>query len=60
MFIERDGTVHRWHVTHWIYSGTEIKDMLEKVGFSDVKIYGALDGRPYDNEAEKLVVVATK
>ncbi|MFX1579031.1 MAG: class I SAM-dependent methyltransferase [Promethearchaeota archaeon] len=59
-FIERDGTVHRWHVTHWIYSGTEIKDMLEKVGFSDVKIYGALDGRPYDNEAEKLVVVATK
>jgi len=60
IFVERDGTVHRWDVTHWIYSGTEIKEMLEKVGFSDVKVFGALDGRPYDNEATRLVVVATK
>jgi SAM-dependent methyltransferase len=60
VFIERDGTVHRWDVTHWIYSGTEIKEMLESVGFSDVKVYGGLDGRDYDNEAERLVVIATK
>jgi SAM-dependent methyltransferase len=59
-FIERDGTVHRWNVIHWIYSGAEIKEMLESVGFSDVRIFGALDGRAYDNEADKLVVVATK
>ena len=59
-FIERDGTVNRWHVTHWIYSGKEIKEMLEQVGFSDVKVYGALDGRAYDNEAERLIVIATK
>jgi SAM-dependent methyltransferase len=59
-FIERDGTVHKWNVTHWIYSGAEIKDMLESVGFTDVKVYGALDGRAYDNEAERMVVVATK
>ncbi len=60
IFIERNGTVHRWDVTHWIYSGSEIKEMLEKVGFSDIKVYGNLDGRPYDNEATRLVVVATK
>lgn len=59
-FIERNGSVHRWDVTHWIYSGAEIKDMLESVGFSDVQVYGALDGRAYDNEADRLVVVATK
>lgn len=60
IFIERNGTVHRWDVTHWIYSGSEIKEMLEKVGFSDIKVYGDLDGRPYDNEATRLLVVATK
>jgi SAM-dependent methyltransferase len=60
IFIERNGTVHRWDVIHWIYSGAEIRAMLESVGFSDVKIYGGLDGRAYDNEAERLVVVATK
>ncbi|MFX1484511.1 MAG: class I SAM-dependent methyltransferase [Promethearchaeota archaeon] len=60
IFVERDGTVHRYDVIHWIYSGAEIKEMIEKVGFSDVKIYGGLDGRAYDNEAVRLVVVATK
>jgi hypothetical protein len=60
IFIERNGTVHRWDVTHWIYSGSEIKEMLEKVGFSDVQVFGGLDGAPYDNEATRLVVVATK
>ncbi|MFW9769603.1 MAG: class I SAM-dependent methyltransferase [Candidatus Thorarchaeota archaeon] len=60
IFIERNGTTHRYNVTHWIYSGVEIREMLESVGFTDVKVYGGLDGRPYDNEAERLVVVATK
>ncbi|MFW9868718.1 MAG: class I SAM-dependent methyltransferase [Candidatus Thorarchaeota archaeon] len=60
IFVERDGTVHRYDVIHWIYSGAEIKEMMEKVGFSDIKIYGGLDGRVYDNEAVRLIVVATK
>jgi len=59
-FIERDGKVHKWEVIHWIYSGAEIREMLESVGFSDIKIYGALDGRDYDNEADRLIVIATK
>jgi len=60
IFIERDGTVHRWNVVHWIYSAVEIREMLESVGFSDIKIFGGLDGRDFDNEAERLVVIATK
>jgi SAM-dependent methyltransferase len=60
IFVERDGTVHRWDVIHWIYSGSEINEMLESVGFSDVRVFGGLDGGPYDNEATRLVVVATK
>ena len=60
IFIRNNGDVHRWDVIHWIYSGVEIKEMLEDVGFSDVRVYGALDGRDYDNEATRLVAVATK
>lgn len=60
IFIQKDGAVRRWDVLHWIYSGAEIKDMLESVGFSDVKVFGALDGRDYDNEADRLVAIATK
>ncbi len=60
IFIERNGKVHRWDVIHWIYSGSEIKEMLEKVGFSNVEVFGGLDGGPYDNEATRLVVVAIK
>jgi len=29
-------------------------------GFRKVTLYGALDGRPYDADAERLVVVAVK
>lgn len=60
IFVERDGTIHRYDVIHWIYSGAEIKEMMENVGFSDIKVFGGLDGRAYDNEAVRLVVVATK
>ncbi|MHA3963304.1 MAG: class I SAM-dependent methyltransferase [Candidatus Thorarchaeota archaeon SMTZ1-45] len=60
IFIERNGSINKWDVTHWIYSATEIKKMFEDVGFSDVKIYGGLDGREYDNEATRLVVIGTK
>ncbi len=60
IFIERDGSVNKWDVTHWIYSASEIRKMLEDVGFSEVKVYGGLDGRNYDNEATRLIVIATK
>ncbi len=60
IFIEHNGSVHRWNVTHWLYSGNEIKQMLYSVGFSEVIIYGGLDGRDYDNEATRLVAIATK
>ncbi|MFX1483653.1 MAG: class I SAM-dependent methyltransferase [Promethearchaeota archaeon] len=60
IFIERDGTVHRHKVVHWLYSATEITRMLQQAGFREVEVYGGLDGRPYDNEASRLVTVATK
>ena len=42
------------------YAGPELVAMLHGCGFAGVKIYGALDGSPYDETARGLVAVATK
>jgi SAM-dependent methyltransferase len=59
-FIEKDGPIHRWEITHWTYSAAELKSMLMRAGFSKVRVYGELDGSAYDNEAKMIVAVATK
>lgn len=41
-----------------IYSGQELRTLLESAGFTEVRLYGGLDRRPYDLEAERLVAVA--
>ena len=43
-----------------IYSGAELRGLLFEVGFSAVQIYGSLAGIPYDQDAERLVAVATR
>lgn len=55
-----DGDVHQFDVSHRLYSATELTDLLESVGFGPVTAYGGLDGRDFDHEAERLVVVAEK
>ena len=47
-------------VSHWIYSATELSDMLKECGFSSVDVYGDLEGAPYDHTAKRLVAVARK
>lgn len=48
----------KFHIN--IYSGQELRDRLERVGFVDVKLYGSLDGAPYDVDAKRLIAVARK
>jgi hypothetical protein len=38
----------------------ESKDLLRAAGFTNVKVYGSFDARPYDMKAERLVVVSHK
>ena len=45
---------------HTVYSGQELKDSLIDTGFSDVQLYGGLDGTQYDRSARRLVAVARK
>ena len=42
-----------------IYSGQEMKELLEQAGFK-VKLYGNLDGDSYGSNAQRLVVVGRK
>jgi SAM-dependent methyltransferase len=56
----RDGRAKTFDFEHSLYSGAELRAMLEGVGFEDVRICGGLDGRPHDAETQRLVAVARK
>jgi SAM-dependent methyltransferase len=60
ILIAKNGTRHEWNVTHYLYSAVELKTLLRKAGFSDVRAYGGLDGSTYDNTSRRLVVVGKK
>ncbi len=43
-----------------VYSGKELKDLLQKAGFAAVKLFGDFDGHSYGLDAPRLVAVARK
>jgi SAM-dependent methyltransferase len=43
-----------------LYSGAELTGLLAKAGFSAIQLYGSLAGIPYDQDARRLIAVATK
>jgi SAM-dependent methyltransferase len=47
-------------IGHRIYSGAELRGLLESAGFGEVRLYGGFDGSSYDLEAKRLLAVATK
>jgi SAM-dependent methyltransferase len=56
----RDGEVKEFAVSHRLYSAAELSGLVGSVGFVDLEVYGNLAGRPYDHQAERLVVFARK
>ena len=56
----RDGELYEYKVSHWVYSASELADMLKDSGFCLVDIYGDLEGASYDQNARRLVVIAQK
>lgn len=56
----RKGRVKRFRFHLTIYSGQELRDRMERVGFADVRLYGNLEGDDYGPQAERLVVVGRK
>jgi len=49
----------RFEFEHNVYSGQELAALLARAGFADVRIFGSLDGTPYDAAATRLVACAT-
>ncbi len=58
--VVRDGVQHVWRFSHRLYSATELVGLLQECGFTGVEVYGGLRGTPYDEKAERLVVVGRK
>jgi SAM-dependent methyltransferase len=56
----KEAGARRFYFELTIYSGRELRERLFATGFADVKLFGDLAGRPYDWEARRLVVKATK
>jgi SAM-dependent methyltransferase len=43
-----------------LYSGQEMKDIMERAGFEDVAVFGDLDGNEYGINANRLIAIGRK
>ena len=53
-----DGGKQEFVLSHRLYSAVELSTALAETGFDPIGIFGNLSGKPYDEEATSLVVVA--
>ena len=58
--IIRGDSVRVYTIDHTVYSGQELKDRFTAAGFADVKLYGSMNGAPYDRQADRLIAVGRK
>jgi SAM-dependent methyltransferase len=56
----KNSTVKRFKFHHTVYSGLELRERMEHAGFTDVKLYGNLNGDEYGPNAERLIAVGRK
>jgi SAM-dependent methyltransferase len=51
---------HEFTVSHRLYSGNELTELLKQSGFCSVRLFGDLSGSLYNENARRLVVLANK
>ncbi len=56
----REGEIRTFDVSHRLYSGYELAEVLRQAGFANVSLFGSFDGDPYDQDAERLIAIAEK
>lgn len=59
LFFEKDKK-REFEFSQRIYSALELAQLLYKNGFDDIDIWGSWDGDPYDDKAERLIVMGKK
>lgn len=52
--------VKRFKFHHTVYSGQELRTLMQRAGFVAVKLFGNLDGDAYGPNAERLIAVGRK
>jgi len=55
-----DGETVEYTWEQRLYAASELEQMLKQVGFSNIDFYGNVEGDGFDEEADRLVVVARK
>lgn len=58
--IIKNNTVKSHHLSHTIYSGRELKELLFKAGFKKVHLFGDFIGSEYGVNSNRLIAIATK
>ncbi|MHC4530122.1 MAG: class I SAM-dependent methyltransferase [Planctomycetota bacterium] len=58
--IIRDGNRDEYRFFLRLYSAAQLCELLKSCGFRQVEVYGNFSGSPYDQTAERLIVVAHK
>ncbi|MFJ4689026.1 class I SAM-dependent methyltransferase [Streptomyces sp. NPDC088789] len=56
----RGERVTRATLVWFVYSAVELRRMAEEAGFGRIEVFGGFDGRPYDENAERLVLRAVR
>lgn len=56
----RGGRAKSFNLSHRLYTAVELGDLLRKAGFGRIKAFGTLDGKPYNQDAQRLILVARK
>jgi SAM-dependent methyltransferase len=56
----RKGRAKHYTFSLTLYSGQELRDRMQQVGFVDVRLYGNLDGDVYGLNAQRLIAVGRK
>jgi 2-polyprenyl-3-methyl-5-hydroxy-6-metoxy-1,4-benzoquinol methylase len=56
----KEGQPYEWRFAHRLYAATELRALFEAAGFRRVRAYGSLAGTPYDERAERLIIVGQK
>ena len=58
--LDRDGRRHEFDMSHRLYSADDLSASLHGAGFGELTLLGGFDGRPWDEEAVRLVVLARR
>jgi SAM-dependent methyltransferase len=59
-FLIKGERVRSFKFHHTLYSGQELKYLMYRAGFNEVRLYGDLDGNEYGLDAKRLIAVGKK